>query len=861
MKQSLISIKWTNKLHFNCYDNIIIFFLLLITNILYAQQLPNPIRYYPLDKGMANEIIQAKNGTIHGTIEGSTDRFGNPTGAADFIKNRSTSPFIETPAFFTSKDIPNKRFAITFWALTPLDSEMTKNFFFTATGSVATRQRLFNLGLSSNGATKENGGIQIGRYIAPNISNNVLGKTVNKEFSYWLWPPMNSQYCANLWTFFAISLTPQSTRVFMKALGKETAWATNYFPSQDLSTASFWGIGDFISSSALKRYSADYMDDFKVYADSLDINQIQRLYDIEKPHGGTMGVYRLKNVKSGLYLTANYGVSATLDTEAMIKSENNAGSTYLWKIDFPTTGNFDYIQWLQKYEGAEQKCLNIYRASTSDNAVVGTWGGWDPNAKWKFERQSDGTYIIKNQATNTYLATENGSISENSYVRARTTAQSDGSGNWVIEEVSMNPIPDGYYRLKNKNSDLYFAFGTMQTSIQGYQAWFRLCQRKESDCGGSNIWRFESVDNSYKLHSIIRGRSFWFGTTQYNLEGDVLEGFQLDGNPTPPIGDNGQYAQDYWVVWKDVTGNIRISNRYYGKVLAVKDGSKQTSVEIDASFSGSQNAQWIVDSVDMKPIKSYDIYYNIKSEAKIPENLIRTTDWDNNNLFAGLNPSAPYSQWRFVSGGNFYRIYQNTKHFGTPRVWDLYRYNYEDSSPIGTYDQKTSTETNQQWFIYKDSKNKFRIVSAYTLKYARLVTDDNAKFWLRNCCNVDNLEDAWSQWTFEQVNTSGSTINNCTEKLAFEIKSPISQNNKFSVTPNPFHNFITVSFFHESDDMIIFNLIDLNGQNIYSKKQFFLRGQQTTSLELKIANTNIVYILRVVKSNGELIGSQKILRK
>lgn len=868
IKKSTLNITRRHSFFSNSYI-ILLCILLSAGTIADAQQLPNPIRYYPLDNGQTNEIINQKNGIAHGTIVGGTDRFGNPTGAADLMLHASTNPFIETPEFFNSADIPNRRYSVTFWAKVDVGivPPLKKNFFFAASGSVITRKRLLNLAFASGYVEKSSGNMQITRYIPSNIT------TDTKEFPYWLWFPMSINYCKNQWVFFVISLTPQSTRVYMKTAGEETVWATNHFPSQDLSAATFWGIGDYDNS----RYNRpDYIDDFKVYADSLDINQVERLYNIEKPHGRTWGVYRLKNVKSKTYLTADYGVDARTDKDAMIRHEDRAGATCLWKINFPTSGA-DYIQWLGEY--GNQKCLNVYWRSTFDNARVGTYGAWDDNAKWYFQRQSDGTYQIRNYLTGTWLATDNGSTAEDARVRARTSPQSDGSGSWLIEEVNLKPFDEDYYRFQNKKSGHYFSQGDLtyytRPGIYNYFE-FRAQQRTEDASGCKNIWQLKAVAHnndqwrSYKLRSINLADQYWdwppgWAWSNWLNAGNYLvpQSWSWDDGTLLVTGDDKNADEGQYIIWKDTQGFYRIANLKHMKFCAVENGSRASGAYIKQSGLGSDNAQWI----NFEKIQfhySEGVYNKFRIKNVNTSNYLTTNSGSGfENLYGGDKTEL----------GVFYVYKHEYPDYKHPRsvmifqvniephakAWDLDHYYIQDNSSIGTYHIGSEDKLNQDWYIYNDSKGYLRIASAYSMKYARLVLD-GGKYWLRNCCDNDNsVEGGLSQWIFEEVNPSVLPVQ-ATNNLIAEraINNDSTQNNQFIVYPNPSNGNINISFLMDKDAVVKFDLIDLTGKVVSTQSQNILKGPQKVSLQLGAVN-NSVYILKATKSTGELIGCSKIM--
>lgn len=78
-------------------------------NVLKAQ-LPTPIRNYTLDNGSAKEIVNRKDGTIHGLATPCPNRFGKENAAMRLGENA----YISTPDFFDGFTYLDG-FTISFW--------------------------------------------------------------------------------------------------------------------------------------------------------------------------------------------------------------------------------------------------------------------------------------------------------------------------------------------------------------------------------------------------------------------------------------------------------------------------------------------------------------------------------------------------------------------------------------------------------------------------------------------------------------------------------------------------------------------------------------------------------------------------
>src|SRR6218665_2296767 len=437
-----------------------------------SAQLPNPKLYMSLDyANFLYDEVSKTTGTYTGSITARTDRFGKAGGAVrlqgagtnikppnigipasytvsywTYINDPSTIPPGPTP--FTTTDIHKEVFGV--YSLTtgnnnPNDvraKNTNRPDASSSRGGTATNTKL-------EGMARVKATIGIDRFIA---------KADGPKVPWYLWSYAPVQFDQSGWYHIIYVHDVNYNKIYMIKPDNTKFCSYNYLGVQTVEGFLF------VLGAANNSFTPiDYLDDFKLFDVSFTENQVDMLHNVEKvSNPNVTQVYRLKNVKSGLYLTADYGVDTNTDEDAMLKSENDAGATLLWKIYNmnATAASPQQIRWLS--ELGKQKGLNLYRGRTGDNSQVGTYGVTDDwNNLWIFTRLSNGNYNIKvNNAANLYLGADNGGTRSNTLVKTRTSIQSDQSTEWTVEEVDLrtnfNGKYGGYYRFKNKNSGFYF---------------------------------------------------------------------------------------------------------------------------------------------------------------------------------------------------------------------------------------------------------------------------------------------------------------------------------------------------------------------------------------------------------------------
>jgi hypothetical protein len=821
-------------------------------NVGYAQGLPTPIRYYPLNgENNTNEIINGKNGVAHGNITLVADRFGDPTGAFDLSQNC----YIETPSFFEGIDISKGRYSITCWIYIRNSGALPsdESIFFAASGSVITRKQLFGLGLAAHSSTAT-GGIQITRYI-PGSNGNV---SENKEFSYWLWSPMTSQYCGDgKWVFVAISLTKQSTRVYMRTDNKDAVWATNYFPSQDLSMATFWGIGGF-ESSTTNRKSIDCIDDFKVYADSIDINQFNQLYQNEtRPFQPTLQagkLYRIRNVRSHLYLCYSpNGDCCQYDA-------NTAYGRDVWMLENrPQAGNGWKILSYAPLN-SEGETLDLYRGSTEDNAGVGLWGEHGGmNQNWDISL-FDGFYEIRSQSSGYPIAVKDGGTAVGDQVVQCTVGCLPGSNYWVFEEVTLPkfPIQSLSYVLHPVSLPNYFADhydnGNICFITQVIKEKYQFIEENDRYkhftvlCSGSEYPRytlncFDGLDRHYV------GK--WPNHKQPNALFKIIP---------RKFGDYNIYGYGNDIIYAQSTGSWFYE--YITKWGRLADVSKTHLVwsiyAPNSPFTQNPNIEdyKITNVANGKVLDAYDYQ---------PASVVGLWDWRNgtNQIWHVSSITDDFSVTLSDQRSNY--------------VLDVFGNSTADNAPIIVYPAKPQTlpnsneldsaAFNQRWFVQSSGKDNngndmYHIINRKSGKC--LALNNNYVLYPYGQqlvqVSIDNPNYA-KTWYFDPISSSSYyRASNVVNQDLTSMNTKKEIEGIFDVRPNPVEESINVYLSSDIVGTVIFSISDYNGRVVFKDTKVVKAGE----LEVEILVPNLqkgIYVLTVSNSNGTKLKSKRIIVK
>jgi hypothetical protein len=146
----------------------------------------------------------------------------------------------------------------------------------------------------------------------------------------------------------------------------------------------------------------------------------------DNPVQGHTKKFRLKNVKSGLYLDVNKALADKYTV--MQKPYAATGTTQLWDLAYKGRGDF-YLYSINK-----NQVIDMPDWSTTAGTNVGLWWENDGNnQRWHLVEKNSGTYALWNSHSGKYLQVENGSTKSGAAIEQGNYQENLTSQRWIIE--------------------------------------------------------------------------------------------------------------------------------------------------------------------------------------------------------------------------------------------------------------------------------------------------------------------------------------------------------------------------------------------------------------------------------------------
>lgn len=234
-------------------------------------EIKRAIRYYPLNDAVnVNDIKKNKNGTVNGSVSTTTDRFGREDEA---LQIDSENTYVTLPNFFEGSDI-SKGYTVSFWIKVndPLshrsgadypytDEDTINQIIFARTGTSAESKTLF-------GVHRVRDRFVANRYVQ-NQDDDYF------EFNVWFWDPANlasDSDDGSKWHFVTLVQGLNFMRIYVGKPDGTFNCRANYFPKQNLSEATRWGLGNPYGKSVTA------IDDFAVFAQPLGSDNVEEMF-------------------------------------------------------------------------------------------------------------------------------------------------------------------------------------------------------------------------------------------------------------------------------------------------------------------------------------------------------------------------------------------------------------------------------------------------------------------------------------------------------------------------------------------------------------------------------------------------------
>lgn len=553
------------KTKFNRNRNIIIFaicFLFVyVENICSQISVPDPSIYLAFDTtDPAYESISKRSGVYTGASQQWVDRFGNINRSIRFDGKGSG-------ICLSGYDI-NTVHTVSFWLDIYDPSEIPAGAIpFSPTD---TKYEFYNWTDRENRILKG-----LGRKKATVGFNRFIPKPDGTTVPWYLWSYNPAQFDqTGLYHIFVVH-GMYYTRLIMYKPDSTKAFSYIWMGDQGFPTSKYLYVGGYGEHYPF----TGAMDDFKVYNAELTDAQIDFQHTAEYPKNVFL---KIKNKNSGKYADV---IDASKDDGALIIQHSTGIGNNEWILSF-TGVNECKIKNLHS-----NKLMVVKDASMQTGAEIVQYGpGGADNEFWILEYSIIDTkyFRLKNKNSGKYLAVFQNSKEDNYKLIQANSGEE--SVYWAFE----NPFPNeysyietGFYRIKNKKSNLYLTVLNKSLSIGA-----NLVQHSRTDPEndiGFDTWILNPSGSNQTGYFVTNAISSYSMTN----EGNDSEGRDLvQGHYNETIAFNWQFIPT------GVAGEYRIRNAEAFLYAVVKDASVEENAHIAQYLSGAgDNEIWQLERV------------------------------------------------------------------------------------------------------------------------------------------------------------------------------------------------------------------------------------------------------------------------
>lgn len=332
-------------------------------------QLPAPIRNYPLDNGRAKEMINRKDGIVHGSVATCTNRFGKEDAAMRLAKGS----YVSTPNFFEGSTYL-KGFTISFW--TKIEQDFPKRV---AASPWEDTDPIYRLFYAVNSSQEPMLGFYHRRDRAV-VDRFVLNQSADiANYGLWFWDPVNFTNRQGWYEVFLVYRVNSMSIYLISPEGRIES-ALHYLEMQSLNQVAEWGLGWKDSPELV-------LDDFKIYAQALTEDQVK-------------GLYALESVPNGMYLVTS---APNANYRWMSENANIAVGTLIDVYEPSDVGDEFSYQWVfEPVPGKDNVCkirmayTDRYLAAEEDGAGLYVKLDFSSgNTDWIVEMSGDGYFFVR----------------------------------------------------------------------------------------------------------------------------------------------------------------------------------------------------------------------------------------------------------------------------------------------------------------------------------------------------------------------------------------------------------------------------------------------------------------------------------
>lgn len=553
------------KINFGRNRNIIIFaicFLFIYVGKISSQiSVPNPSIYLAFDNtDPAYESVSKRSGALTGTSQQWVDRFGNINRSIRFSGKGSG---IRLSGF----DI-NTVHTVSLWVDIHDPEEIPAGAI--PFGPTDTKYELYNWTDREKRILKG-----LGRQKATVGFNRYIPKPDGSTVPWYLWSYKPAQFDQTGWYHIFVVHGMYYTRLIMYKPDSTKAFSYIWMGDQGFPTNKYLYVGGYGEYYPI----TGALDDFKVYNAELTDDQIDFQHMAEYPKD----VYlKIKNKNSGKYAVV---ADARKDNSALVIQYSTGTGNDEWKLSF--TG----INECKITNLHSNKLMVVKDASTQVGAEVIQYeaGGHD-NEIWILEYSIIDTkyFRLKNKNSDKYLAIFQNSKADNYKLIQANSGEE--SVYWSFENPLPNEYSDietGFYRIKNKKSNLY-----LTVLNKGLFIGADLVQHSRMDPEGDIGF------DTWILNPCGSGKTGYFVTNSVSSYSMTNDGDNPEGTSLAQGRYDGTAAFSWQFLKTEVPGEYRVKNVETFLYAVVKDASVEENAHIIQYHSGADdNEIWQLERV------------------------------------------------------------------------------------------------------------------------------------------------------------------------------------------------------------------------------------------------------------------------
>lgn len=710
------------------------FFLLLILHPCLAQEVPQPIHTIAGDEAtQAKDLISGQSGTKF-NVGSATDRFGRTGGA---IKFNGQGSYIRIPV---KDDLSTSR-TFSFWTYIGDPGSIGSGAKILGTNA-GDQKDIMGYCLSGSATILEG----VGRNKATVGSYRTITKKDGTIYPWYLWAYKPIMFDEQGWYHIVQVRDLNFTKTYLWKPSGKMECEFDYMGLQNTEIPKSQKVELLLGARGSSASPIDILDDINIYNVSFNEQQVKNLHNLQSPLvSGKVYRFQMNDLSNTFYFIedekSNANNASVLGLRA---SENTSGGSHLWIAFKRVVNNKDY--WVF------QNCITNKYLAIQKNSAIKDLISYHPDETnglevhlWEVLQDGNGAMILQNKSSKLYLGKPSADklvIKQSGAVPPFAQVQ--------FERVDMGDSIqiDRFYRISNESSQLYISSAKNQI-VKGSN----LVQNDESNSGGLHLWRFEkdTDDYSWIIRNAVSKNVIEFSGNTDNL-GDGLVAKMNEYNLYNPN------RNQKWFVFKDRSDKYRIVSYNSGKFLTVKNASKDAGVALIQWQSGQSNSQWTLDPVQVGGNISENQAYRIQN---LNSQLFLHTANNGTDMGTGVQQNAEASSdithlWNFKRNPDKYSW--KIQQFFSGNTLEIQGGSSEFSNGANILvNQDLGYSLRQQWIIFKDKTNQFRMVASNSGKL--LVIKDAS---IDKGSSAIQWEGAQSngQWKFDVVNFLNNDISN-----------------------------------------------------------------------------------------------------